>query len=98
MKHRKLGTLDVGAIGLGCMGMSEFDGKGDDVESTAVIHRALELCVTLLDTSDMYGPHTNEVLIGKAIKGKRDKVVLATKFGIGRGERPQDRFISGKPE
>ena len=98
MKHRTLGTLEVGAIGLGCMGMSEFYGKGDDAESTAVIHRALELGVTLLDTSDMYGPHTNEVLVGKAIKGKRDQVVLATKFGIGRGERPQDRFINGKPE
>jgi aryl-alcohol dehydrogenase-like predicted oxidoreductase len=98
MKHRTLGTLEVGAIGLGCMGMSEFYGKADDAESIAVIHRALELGVTLLDTSDMYGPYTNEVLVGKAIKGHRDKVVLATKFGIGRGERPQDRFISGKPE
>ena len=98
MKHRTLGTLEVGAIGLGCMGMSEFYGKGDDTESTSVIHRALELGVTLLDTSDMYGPHTNEVLVGKAIKGKRDQVVLATKFGIGRGERPQDRFINGKSE
>ena len=98
MKHRMLGTLEVGAIGLGCMGMSEFYGKGDEAESIAVIHRALELGVTLLDTSDMYGPHTNEVLVGKAIKGNRDKVVLATKFGIGRGERPQDRFISGKPD
>ena len=98
MKHRMLGTLEVGAIGLGCMGMSEFYGKGDEAESIAVIHRALELGVTLLDTSDMYGPHTNEVLVGKAIKGHRDKVVLATKFGIGRGERPQDRFISGKPD
>jgi aryl-alcohol dehydrogenase-like predicted oxidoreductase len=98
MKHRTLGTLEVGAIGLGCMGMSEFYGKGDDAESIAVIHRALELGVTLLDTSDMYGPYTNEVLVGKAIKGHRDKVVLATKFGIGRGARPQDRFISGKPD
>lgn len=98
MKHRTLGTLEVGAIGLGCMGMSEFYGKGDDAESIAVIHRALELGVTLLDTSDMYGPYTNEVLVGKAIKGHRDKVVLATKFGIGRGVRPQDRFISGKPD
>jgi aryl-alcohol dehydrogenase-like predicted oxidoreductase len=98
MKHRKLGTLDVGAIGLGCMGMSEFYGKGDDTESIAVIHRALELGVTLLDTADMYGPHTNEVLVGKAIKGKRDRVVLATKFGIQRGDKPTDRAINGKPE
>jgi aryl-alcohol dehydrogenase-like predicted oxidoreductase len=98
MKHRKLGSLDVGAIGLGCMGMSEFYGKGDDAESIAVIHRALELGVTLLDTADMYGPHTNEVLVGKAIKGKRDRVVLATKFGIQRGSKPTERSINGKPE
>ena len=98
MKHRKLGSLDVGAIGLGCMGMSEFYGKGDDAESIAVIHRALELGVTLLDTSDMYGPHTNEVLVGKAIKGKRDRVVLATKFGIQRGNDPSQRAINGRPE
>jgi aryl-alcohol dehydrogenase-like predicted oxidoreductase len=98
MKHRKLGALDVGAIGLGCMGMSEFYGKGDDTESVAVIHRALERGVTLLDTADMYGPHTNEVLVGKAIKGKRDQIVLATKFGIQRGEKPTDRAINGKPE
>jgi len=98
MKHRKLGALDVGAIGLGCMGMSEFYGKGDDAESIAVIHRALELGVTLLDTSDMYGPHTNEILVGKAIKDRRDRVVLATKFGIQRGPNPQDRGINGKPE
>jgi aryl-alcohol dehydrogenase-like predicted oxidoreductase len=98
MKHRKLGALDVGAIGLGCMGMSEFYGKGDDAESTAVIHRALELGVTLLDTSDMYGPHTNEILVGKAIRDRRDKVVLATKFGIQRGGDPRDRSINGKPE
>ena len=98
MKHRKLGALDVGAIGLGCMGMSEFYGKGDDAESTAVIHRALDLGVTLLDTSDMYGPHTNEILVGKAIKDRRDKVVVATKFGIQRGGDPRDRSINGKPE
>ena len=99
MKHRKLGSLDVGAIGLGCMGMSDFYGTRDDVESTAVIHRALELGVTLLDTADMYGPHTNEVLVGKAIKGKRDRVVLATKFGIQRDDQnPQNRTINGKPE
>ena len=98
MKHRKLGALDVGAIGLGCMGMSEFYGKGDDAESLAVIHRALELGVTLFDTSDMYGPHTNEILLGKAIHDRRDRVVLATKFGIERGPTPQHRGINGKPE
>jgi len=98
MKHRKLGALDVGAIGLGCMGMSEFYGKGDDAESISVIHRALDLGVTLLDTSDMYGPFTNEVLVGKAIKDRRDKVALATKFGIQRGSDPRDRSINGKPE
>ena len=97
MKQRKLGSLEVGAIGLGCMGMSEFYGKGDDTESIAVIHRALELGVTLLDTADMYGPFTNEELVGKAIKGKRDQVVLATKFGIQRGPNPADRAINGKP-
>src|ERR1700690_2437874 len=100
MKTRKLGAHgpEVGAIGLGCMGMSEFYGKGDDVESIATIHRALERGVTLLDTADMYGPHTNEVLVGKAIAGKRDQVVLATKFGIQRGGAPTDRSINGKPE
>ncbi len=100
MKTRKLGATgpEVGAIGLGCMGMSEFYGKGDDAESIATIHRALERGVTLLDTADMYGPHTNEVLVGRAIAGKRDKVVLATKFGIQRGGAPTDRSINGKPE
>ena len=98
MQTRKLGKHGpaVGAIGLGCMGMSAFYGPGDDVESTATIHRALELGVTLLDTSDMYGPHTNERLVGAAIKDRRDRVVLATKFGIIiDGQR---RAISGKPE
>jgi len=98
MKTRKLGTLEVGAIGLGCMGMSEFYGKGDDAESIRVIHRALELGVTLLDTADMYGPHTNEVLVGKAIADRRDQVVLATKFGMVRGPNPRDRTINGKPD
>jgi aryl-alcohol dehydrogenase-like predicted oxidoreductase len=96
MKHRKLGSLEVGAIGLGCMGMSAFYGPRDDDESTKVIHRALELGVTLLDTADMYGPYTNEVLVGTAIKGKRDKVVLATKFAIQFVDG--QRRINGKPE
>jgi aryl-alcohol dehydrogenase-like predicted oxidoreductase len=99
MKPRKLGTsgLEVGAIGLGCMGMSEFYGAADDGESIATIHRALELGVTLLDTADMYGPYTNEQLVGKAIQGRRDRVVLATKFGIVRGPDGA-RSINGRPE
>ena len=85
---RQLSSLTVGPQGLGCMGMSEFYGAGDDTESIAVIHRALELGVTLLDTADMYGPHVNEELVGRAIAGRRSEVVLATKFGIVRdGER-----------
>jgi aryl-alcohol dehydrogenase-like predicted oxidoreductase len=98
MKTRKLGRQGptVGAIGLGCMGMSEFYGARDDAESIATIHRALELGVTLLDTSDMYGPHTNEQLVGKAIAGRRDRVVLATKFGIVRAGN--ERSINGRPE
>ena len=101
MKMRTLGSKGpkVSAIGLGCMGMSEFYGTGDDKESTATIHRALELGVTLLDTADMYGPYKNEELVGKAIKDRRDKVFLATKFGIVRNPaNPALRSINGRPE
>jgi aryl-alcohol dehydrogenase-like predicted oxidoreductase len=86
-------------MGLGCMGMSEFYGKGDDAESIRTIHRALELGVTMLDTADMYGPFTNEVLVGKAIAGRRDQVFLATKFGIQRDPNdPSKRGVNGKPD
>jgi len=99
MNTRKLGSLTVSSLGLGCMGMSDFYGGRDEAESRATIDRALELGVTLLDTADMYGPHTNEELVGRALRGKRrDSFVLATKFGIVRGPRPQDRGINGKPE
>jgi aryl-alcohol dehydrogenase-like predicted oxidoreductase len=98
METRRLGTLEVSAIGLGCMGMSEFYGPSDDMESIATIHRALELGVTLLDTADMYGPFTNEELVGRAIRGRRDRVVLATKCGIVRDPTNKTlRGIDGSP-
>src|SRR5437660_8340492 len=101
MNTRELGKsgLRVSALGLGCMGMSEFYGPGDERESIATIHRALELGVTLLDTADMYGPFKNEELVAKAIEGKRDRVVLATKFGIVRDPNDSSiRGINGRPE
>ena len=101
MRQRPLGEqgLVVSEIGLGCMGMSEFYGTRDDAESTATIHRALELGVTLLDTADVYGPYTNEELVGRAIEGRRAGVILATKFGIVRDdEDPTKRSVNGRPE
>jgi aryl-alcohol dehydrogenase-like predicted oxidoreductase len=99
MENRKLGEqgLVVSSLGLGCMGMSAFYGRGDEQESIATIHRALELGVTLLDTADMYGPFTNEKLVGKAIKGRRDRVVLATKFGIQIDEQRGRLGVNGQP-
>ncbi|MBD0261629.1 MAG: aldo/keto reductase [Tolypothrix sp. Co-bin9] len=100
MKTRKLGSqgLTVSELGLGCMGMSEFYGAGDETESIATIHRALDLGVTLLDTADMYGIGANEQLLGKAIKDRRSHVVLATKFGIVRSDDSGFRGINGSPE
>lgn len=99
MNKRKLGQegLEVSALGLGCMSMSEFYGSKDDEESIATIHRALDLGVTLFDTSDMYGPFTNEQLVGRAVSGRRDEVVLATKVGIVRAENGT-MFVNGHPD
>ncbi|HUA38268.1 MAG TPA: aldo/keto reductase [Candidatus Sulfopaludibacter sp.] len=101
MKTRQLGRQGpvVSILGLGCMGMSEFYGPRDDRESIATIHRALDLGVTLLDTADAYGPYLNEELVGRAIQGRREGVVIATKFGIVRdANRPNVRSVSGKPD
>src|SRR5215210_3836771 len=100
MEHRKLGRqgLTVSALGLGCMGMSEFYTGRDDAESIATIHRALDLAVDFLDTADMYGPFTNERLVGRAIRGRRDQVILATKFGNERGEDGSFLGVNGRPE
>ncbi|URL58798.1 aldo/keto reductase [Luteibacter flocculans] len=101
MITRKLGKHgpDVSTLGLGCMGMSEFYGAGDEKESIATLERALDLGITFWDTSDAYGPHTNEELIGRTLAGRRDKVFLATKFGIVRDPNdPNKRGIDGRPE
>ena len=100
MDRRNLGSegLVVSELGLGCMGMSEFYGTSDEDESIATIHRAIELGITFLDTADMYGPFTNEKLVGKAIADRRERVVLATKFGNVRGEDGSFLGVSGKPD
>src|SRR5689334_24050359 len=101
LSTRTLGTdnpLTVSVLGLGCMGMSEFYGATDEAEGIATIHRALDLGVTFLDTADMYGPFTNEQLVGKAIKDRRDEVQLATKFGNERAADGTRIGINGRPE
>src|SRR5512135_2966066 len=99
MQQRQLGQgLRVSAIGLGCMGMSEFYGPTDEQESLATIHRAIELGVTFLDTADAYGPFKNEELVGRAIRDRRDQVVIATKFGNQRGADGSWIGINGHPD
>ncbi len=100
MKKRKLGKdgPEVSDIGLGCMGMSEFYGEADEAESIETILKAFDSGINFFDTADMYGPYKNEILVGKALKGIRDDVILATKFGIVRGNDPKSRSINGRPE
>ena len=98
MNTRNLGALQVSSMGLGCMGMSEFYGASSEADAIATIHRSIELGMSFLDTADMYGPFTNEKLVGKAIRDRRDRVVLATKFGNMRGEDGSFLGISGRPE
>lgn len=98
MNKRRLGELEVSAIGLGCMGMSDFYGQASEEQAIETIHYALENGINFLDTADMYGPFTNEKLVGKAIKDRRDKVILATKFGNVRSEDGKFLGVNGKPE
>ena len=101
MEQRQLGELTVSAMGLGCMGMSAFYGETDEDESIKTIHRALELGINFLDTAEMYGPHTNEELVGRAVAGRREEYVIATKFGVNYAGTPgngADRQIDGSPE
>src|SRR3954466_1903058 len=98
MKTRKLGTLEVSAVGLGCMGMSDFYGASNEADSIATIHRAIDIGVTFLDTADMYGVGRNEELVGRAISDRRDRVTLATKFGNVRAPDGTMLGINGSPE